>query len=130
MSAFLFFHERSVPSFVWRENGEPLKKNRLGRPDWDSNLDLPVVNRPVQHRSDALDHAATEAGSRTIEVTSLYRYLVEASETFVCGPPSGDPYLRYYSRKELDCHWLGDRGLKTGQIYCSSMWNSLKEHQL
>nr|CAD7398824.1 unnamed protein product [Timema cristinae] len=36
--------------------------NQLERPDWDSNPDLPVIIRTVQHEGDTLDHLATEAG--------------------------------------------------------------------
>nr|CAD7200545.1 unnamed protein product [Timema douglasi] len=96
--------KRSVPAFVWRGSGEPFKKNRLSPLDWDSSLDLPVISGPVQHGSDALDHAATEAGSRT--VVTMFEKNLDLSA------PCGNILL--------------DRG----QIYGNSMWSSLKEHQL
>nr|CAD7453697.1 unnamed protein product [Timema tahoe] len=45
----------------------PRLLSQIPGPDWDSNLDLPVISKPVQHGSDVLDHAATEAGSRPVE---------------------------------------------------------------
>nr|CAD7595703.1 unnamed protein product [Timema genevievae] len=51
----------SVAEFAWRESGKPFRK-KLRTPDRDLTPDLPVINRPVQHESDALDHSATEEG--------------------------------------------------------------------
>nr|CAD7575893.1 unnamed protein product [Timema californicum] len=104
--------KRSVPAFVWRGSGEPFKKNRFSPLDWDSNLDLPVISRPVQRGSDALDHAATEAGSRTV-VTIL-----------ATTARSVDVLFALKSRIINICF------TKPSKIYGNSMWSSLKEHQL
>nr|CAD7410966.1 unnamed protein product [Timema cristinae] len=43
--------ENSIPAFAWKGSGKP---------DRESNLDLPVIGSPVYCDSSALDHAATE----------------------------------------------------------------------
>nr|CAD7430383.1 unnamed protein product [Timema monikensis] len=52
----------SVPAFVWRESGNPFRKNTLSTPGRDLNLDLPVSGNLVYCKRSALVHAATEAG--------------------------------------------------------------------
>nr|CAD7443178.1 unnamed protein product [Timema bartmani] len=58
----LYGEERSILEAAYphlrggREWISHLGKTSPSRPDWDSNLDLPVVGRPVQHESNALDH--------------------------------------------------------------------------
>nr|CAD7403836.1 unnamed protein product [Timema poppensis] len=47
-----------------------LGKTALGTPDRDSNLDLPVIGSLVYCESSVLDHAATEAVSPVISVTT------------------------------------------------------------
>nr|CAD7570436.1 unnamed protein product [Timema californicum] len=43
-----------------------LQKTTLSTSDWDSNLDLTVINSLVQCKSSGLDHAASEAGKTTL----------------------------------------------------------------
>nr|CAD7462507.1 unnamed protein product [Timema tahoe] len=45
-------------------------KTSLGKPDRDSNPNLPVISRPVQHESDALDYLATDAGNEALAVSA------------------------------------------------------------
>nr|CAD7427680.1 unnamed protein product [Timema monikensis] len=75
----LFIRTTLVPivlTFVWGERVE----NHLGRttlitPDRELNLDLPVIGSLVQHEISALDHAATEAGIRKVELEEVNPHL-------------------------------------------------------
>nr|CAD7589024.1 unnamed protein product [Timema genevievae] len=54
----------SVPGAAWREKelNTILDENTLSQPEWNSNLDVPVMGSLVYCESSALDHAATEVG--------------------------------------------------------------------
>nr|CAD7428748.1 unnamed protein product [Timema monikensis] len=41
-------------------------RKNLSTPDWVSNRDVPIIGSLIQHESDALDHAATEAAPKLL----------------------------------------------------------------
>nr|CAD7453351.1 unnamed protein product [Timema tahoe] len=51
-----------VPKFAWRDSVKPFGISPLSTLGQDWNLDLPVIGSLVYYDSNALDHAATEAG--------------------------------------------------------------------
>nr|CAD7450371.1 unnamed protein product [Timema bartmani] len=55
-----------------RRVGKYLGKATLSRTDRDSNPHLPVIGRPVQHESDALDHSATETTRAEPRSTAVF----------------------------------------------------------
>nr|CAD7201923.1 unnamed protein product [Timema douglasi] len=55
----------SSPTLAWKESGKPLMENHFQCTWPGSNPDIPVFGCLVQHRSNALDHAAIDTGYET-----------------------------------------------------------------
>nr|CAD7571921.1 unnamed protein product [Timema californicum] len=69
----------------YRRVGNHLGNTNISRPDRNSNPDLPVISRSVQHKSDALDRSATEAASRIFESVNKEVNPCEDFYEFACG---------------------------------------------
>ncbi|CAG2065562.1 unnamed protein product [Timema podura] len=66
----------SVPTFARRES----KKHTLSTPDLNLNPDIPVIDSLVQHESDTLGHATTEAVHHMTLLFGLLKKLVRLHE--------------------------------------------------
>nr|CAD7437406.1 unnamed protein product [Timema bartmani] len=84
-------HKGGAPKFAWRESGKPFRKNNPQCNQLELNLNLPVFCSIVSCESSALDHAATEAGSKYSRVTVHNRAIPTERP-----PSAGDDSAHFY----------------------------------